>query len=250
MKKNKKLRKENNENLNDENEDTSPKIYQRSKLKFELSIRKRNDLTENQNKFLELATDKNVKMMFLVGPAGTSKTFLTVLASLMLLNNKSVSDLIYLRSVVECSEKSMGFLPGTEEEKLSPYLQPLMDKLEELLSKNDIQFLLKEKRIQGKPINYLRGSHMAVKSIILDEAQNASYKELFTLVTRMGEFSKLFLIGDTQQSDIKNSGFESLIRKLDDEESRENGIFVFRFTEEDVVRSQLVKFLLKKLKQN
>jgi phosphate starvation-inducible PhoH-like protein len=228
--------------------DQSPIIYQRSKLKAHLNIRKRSDLTENQKRFLGLASDKNVKIIFVSGPAGTSKTFLAVMASLQLLNDKRVSDLIYLRSVVESSEKSMGYLPGSEGEKLAPYIQPLMDKLEELLPKNDIDLLMKEERVQGHPINFLRGLSWNAKSIVVDESQNMSYKELFTLITRVGEFSKLFILGDPEQSDIKNSGFIKMMECLNDQESRDNGIFAYKFNEEDIVRSQLVKFIIKKIK--
>jgi len=228
--------------------DQSPIIYQQPKLKHNLTIRKRSDLTDNQKKFLELANDKNTKIIFVSGPAGTSKTFLSVMAALQLLNDKRVSDLIYLRSVVESSEKSMGYLPGSEGEKLAPYIQPLMDKLEELLPRNDIDVLMKEDRVQGHPINFLRGLSWNAKVIVVDESQNMSHKELFTLITRVGEFSKLFILGDPEQSDIKNSGFIKMMECFNDPESRDNGIFTYKFNEDDIVRSQLVKFIIKKIK--
>jgi phosphate starvation-inducible PhoH-like protein len=170
------------------------------------------------------------------------------MSALQLISDKRVSDLIYLRSVVESSEKSMGYLPGSEGEKLAPYVQPLMDKLEELLPKSEIELLIKEQRVQGHPINFLRGLSWNAKAIVMDESQNMTYKELFTLITRVGEFSKLFILGDPQQSDIKNSGFVKMMDCLSDEESRNNGVFTFKFTEDDIVRSQLVKFIIKKLK--
>jgi phosphate starvation-inducible protein PhoH and related proteins len=84
---------------------------------------------------------------------------------------------------------------------------------------------------------------------VADEAQNMTKKEIITLITRIGEFSKLFICGDPDQSDINGkSGFVSVMNHFDDEESRNNGIFIFNFDEEDVVRSELVKFILKKLK--
>jgi phosphate starvation-inducible PhoH-like protein len=230
--------------------DTSPRIPQRSKLKMELNVYKRNDLTTNQKRFLELAMDKNTKIMFVSGPAGSSKTFLSIMVSLQLLSEKRISDLIYLRSVVESSEKSMGYLPGTEGEKMGPYLQPLMDKLEELLPKQEIDALLKDNRVQGHPINFLRGLSWNAKAILADESQNMNYKELFTLITRIGEFSKLFILGDPEQSDIgAKSGFVKMMETFNDEESRQNGIQSFRFTEDDVVRSGLVRFIIKKTKK-
>lgn len=230
--------------------DKSPNIPQRSKLKSSISIYKRDDLNDNQKKFIELALNKNTKVIFVTGPAGTSKTFIAVLTALQILNEKKVSDLIYLRSVVESSDKSMGFLPGSSEEKLCPYIQPLMDKLEELLPKQDIDMLIKEKRVQGHPINFLRGLSWNAKAIILDEAQNCTYKELLTFITRIGEFSKVYILGDPSQSDINGkSGFIKIRDMFSDSEDKKNGIETFAFTKKDVVRSGLVKYIIEKIEK-
>ena len=192
--------------------------------------------------------DKTTKIVFVSGPAGTSKTYMAVYAALTLLNLRRVSDLIYIRSAVECSDSKIGFLPGIVEEKMMPYVQPLIDKLEELIPKNEIEILKKEERISGMPINFLRGLNWNAKVIILDEAQNCTYKEIFTFITRIGEFSKVFLLGDIDQSDINGkSGFPKMINNFDDDESKQNGIHVFRFTKEDVVRSGIVKFIVDKI---
>lgn len=189
-------------------------------------------------------------MVFIAGPAGTAKTFTSILAGLQLINEKKVSEIIYVRSAVESSDSKLGFLPGEMDEKMSPYIQPLVDKLEELLPRHDIEKLKKEERIHGFPINFLRGLNWNAKVIVADEAQNMTKKELITLVTRVGQFSKLYICGDPDQSDIGvKSGFSSMVNIFSDDESKENGIYTFRFTEEDIVRSELVKFILKKLKK-
>ena len=250
--KNKNSRNNNNKPVNNSEyiKDESPIIPQRNKLKGNLTIFKRDDLTVNQKKFLELAKDKNTKIIFVNGPAGTSKTFLSVMSALQLLNEKKVSDLIYLRSVVESSDKSMGYLPGTSDEKLCPYIQPLMDKLEELLPRHDIELLVKEQRVQGHPINFLRGLSWNAKTIILDEAQNCTYKELFTFITRIGEFSKVFILGDPKQSDINGkSGFIKIMDMFNEEIDKLNGIQTFTFTKEDVVRSGLVRYIIDKVEK-
>ena len=229
--------------------DNSPIIPQRSKLKSVLKIYQR-ELTDKQKQFLTLAADKTAKVIFVSGPAGTSKTFLAVYHALTMINEKRVSDLVYIRSAVECSDAKLGFLPGEADEKMSPYIQPLLDKLTELLPKGDIDILLKEERVTGIPVGFLRGLNWNAKAIIADEAQNMSFKELFTLITRTGEFSKVFILGDPEQSDINGrSGFIKMIGHFDDEESRTNGIHVFRFTEDDIVRSGLVQFIIKKIKK-
>jgi phosphate starvation-inducible PhoH-like protein len=231
------------------NPDNSPIIPQRSKLKSVLKIYQR-ELTDKQKQFLVLAAEKTAKLIFVSGPAGTAKTYLSIYHALMMINEKRVSDLVYVRSAVECSDAKLGFLPGEANEKMTPYIQPLLDKLTELLPKGDIDILMKEERVTGVPVGFLRGLNWNAKVIIADEAQNMSFKELFTLITRTGEFSKVFILGDPEQSDINGkSGFIKMIGHFDDDESRQNGIHVFRFTEDDIVRSGLVQFIIKKIKK-
>lgn len=236
------------ERISGETTDTSPVVYQKSKLQAGLHIINRL-LTPKQKKFIDIAMDKKTKMMLVSGPAGTTKTYLAVLATLMLLNEKKVSDLIYVRSVVESADVKMGTLPGEADDKLSPYTRPLIDKLDELLPKTEIEYLFKEHRVEGLPVGYLRGLNWNAKSIIGDEMQNCTRKELITLMTRTGEFSKVFLLGDPMQSDINSrSGFKDIFSVFNDDISKENGIFTFEFTEEDVMRSALVRFIVEKVK--
>ncbi len=230
-------------------QDHSPIIPQRSKLKSVINIYRR-PLTDKQQEFLSLASDKTTKVLFVSGPAGTAKTYLSILHALTMINEKRVSDLLYVRSAVECSDAKLGFLPGEADEKMTPYIQPLLDKLAELLPKGDINLLLREERVKGIPVGFLRGLNWNAKVVIADEAQNMTFKELFTLITRIGEFSKVFILGDPEQSDINGkSGFIKMINHFDDDESRANGIHVFRFTENDIVRSGLVQFIIKKVKK-
>lgn len=229
--------------------DTSPIIPQRDKIKNLLSIHQR-QLNEKQKQFLELAMDKSTKIVFVSGPAGTSKTYMAIYAALTLLNQRRVSDLIYIRSAVESSEAKLGFLPGETEDKMAPYLAPLLDKLTELLPKGDIDYLKKDGRVSSIPVGFLRGLNWNTKVIISDEAQNMTFKELFTLITRTGEFSKVFILGDPEQSDINGkSGFVRMMSYFDDEESKANGIQVFKFTDDDIVRSGLVQFIIKKVRK-
>lgn len=229
--------------------DTSPVIPQRDKIKNSIKIRQI-ELNEKQKLFFEMAMDKKTKIMFVSGPAGTAKTYMAVYSALTLINQRRVSDLIYIRSAVESSEAKLGFLPGEADEKMAPYIQPLMDKLIELIPKADIDSLQKEQRVSAVPVGFLRGLNWNAKVIITDEAQNMTHKELFTLITRTGEFSKVFILGDPEQSDINGkSGFIKMISHFDDEESKENGIQVFRLIDDDIVRSGLVKFIIKKVKK-
>jgi len=228
-------------------QDQSPKVHQSSKIKNLLTI-KDIVLTEKQIDLIQKIRDKDTKIIFVSGPAGTSKTYTSTLGGLHLLNDKKIGEIIYVRSAVESADSKLGFLPGEVDDKMSPYIQPLLDKLSELLNSQDVNKLKNENRIHGFPVNFLRGLNWDVKFIIADEAQNMTKKELVTLITRVGKFSKLIVCGDPDQSDITKSGFKQMAELFDDDESRKNGIFSYIFTEDDVVRSELVKFILKKLK--
>jgi phosphate starvation-inducible PhoH-like protein len=230
--------------------DTSPIIQQRSKYKGPLSVYNRPDLTAKQKELIDLALDNKTKLIFVSGPAGTSKSYLSVLIGLKLLEQKKISDIVYVRSIVESADQKIGYLPGEVNDKINVYMEPLYDKLNELITKNEIELLKKDQRLSTIPISFLRGLNWNAKYISCDESQNMTTKELTTLITRMGEHSKIMVIGDPEQSDINGkSGFIKMLNLFDDEESRQNGIFVFRFTEDDIVRSSLVQYIVKKLRK-
>ena len=235
---------------NKNQKDQSIKVPQRDKLKDGLTIFERSDLTERQKQFIELLMNKETKLVFVNGPAGTSKTFLSVYCGLHLMDEKRLSDLIYVRTIVESASKALGSLPGEVDDKFGPFMMPLMDKLEELLPQSDIKSLVNDKRVQPIPINYLRGASFNAKFILADEAQNFTFQELTTLVTRLGQYSKMVIVGDTRQSDINGrSGFAPFLKAFDCEQSKANGIHVFEFTKDDIVRSELLKFIVDKIEQ-
>ena len=209
--------------------------------------------TEKQKDFFRVALDPSTNVVFVNGPAGTAKTLLSVYCGLQLLNMKAADDIMYLRSAVESSDKSLGYLPGDANEKLRFYNLPLLDKLDELLTESTAQKLEDQKRVSMFPVNFARGMNWKHKVIILDEAQNSSVKEIVTVLTRMGEGCRCFILADPMQTDLKNEniqgGFGSLAKTFSDEESVNMGIYAFDFTEEDVMRSELVKFIIKKLKK-
>ena len=249
----KKDRKDNKTQNNDnqKKEDSSPHVHQRDKMKEFLTIK---DLkwTDKQKKFFELALNKDVKVIFINGPAGSSKSLLATYCSLKMLNEKRVSDIIYIRSAVESSDSKLGFLPGDADEKLHFYNLPFIEKLDELLPRSEVDRLEKEKRISMYPVNYARGMSWSAKAIIFDESQNSTLKEITTVLTRLGQFSKCFVLADPMQTDLPHSkagGFEKCFTLFNNEESKQQGIYTFEFQEEDIMRSDLVRFLVKKFKE-
>jgi len=207
--------------------------------------------TDKQKEFFRIALDYNTKIVFVNGPAGTAKTLLSVYCGLQLLNMKSISDIMYLRSAVESSESKLGFLPGSADDKLKFYNLPFLDKLDELLITTKPEKLIEENRVSMFPVNFARGMSWRGKCIILDEAQNSTLKEITTVLTRMGQGSRCFVLADPMQTDLRadyqQGGFGKLEKVFSDEESINMGIYNFNFTEEDIMRSELVKFIVQKL---
>ncbi len=231
--------------------DQSVRVPQRDKIKGQFQIRPLN-WTQKQIEFINLATAKETRLTFISGPAGSSKTVLSTFCALTLLNQHRVSDIIYVRAAVESADSKLGFLPGDLDEKISYYGIPFADKLEELLDKPTITLLDKEQRVQILPVNYLRGVSWNAKYILVDEAQNLTHKELVTILTRIGKFTKCIVMADPCQSDISNGkggGFEAMLKLFNDEESRQQGIHTFEFKEEDIMRDELTKFLVHKFKK-
>jgi phosphate starvation-inducible PhoH-like protein len=234
---------------NEPTKDTSPRVHQREKIDYTLNLRGL-DWTEKQKAFIELATNKDTRIIFLSGPAGTSKSILAVYSALELLNSKRISDIIYVRTIVESAAHSMGTLPGDADQKLQFFVSVLNDKLEELLPTGDIKRLHADERVKGMPVNYLRGASYNAKAVIVDEAQNANFSELLTSLTRIGKFTKYFILGDPMQTDLKHkeqSGFKAMFDLFNDEASQKQGIYCVEFGKEDIMRSEILKFIIEKV---
>lgn len=231
-------------------EDNSPYVFQRDKISFDLTI-KNLPWTEKQKEIIARFLDKGTKVLLLKGPAGTSKTTLAMYCGLTLLNMRRISDMVLVRSAVESSDSKLGFLPGDVAEKFNVYLTPFHDKFEELLCKAQLDRLEKDNRLTICPINFARGLHFSAKFVCADEVQNFSKREIHTLMSRIGEFSKVFLCGDPEQSDLPagKSGFDKVYNLFNNDEAKEHGIFCMELTEDDIVRSELCRFITHKFKE-
>lgn len=228
----------------------SPYVFQRDKLGFELKIREL-PWTEKQKEIINLFLDKHTKALFLKGPAGSSKTILSMYCGLRLLNDKKVSDMVLIRSAVESSDSKLGFLPGDVLEKFGVYVAPFNEKFEELVGPAQTAKLEKDNRIVICPINFARGLHFSVKFVCCDEFQNLTRREAKTLFSRIGEFSKLIVCGDPDQSDLPagKSCFNEVYDLFDNEESRKNGIHCVELTEDCIMRSEFCRFVTNKFKE-
>ena len=203
-------------------------------------------LNDNHKAFVEKAMDDSSQILFCDGPAGSSKTYLAVYVALSMLKEKKIDEIVYIRSIVESAMRKLGSLPGEVDEKFKPWSIPLIEKCDELVGKNITSMLFDSDYLKCIPVNFLRGSTFANNVVIVDEAQNLEHSELVTILTRFGKNCKLFVIGDTRQSDIfERTGFAKIMDAFDTPDSHEHGINVFHFTEEDITRSKLLKFIVK-----
>ncbi len=197
--------------------------------------------TQNQAEYINKLQTKDI--VFCTGSAGSGKTFLAVAEALRLVLSHKKNKLIITRPVVEAGE-SLGFLPGDLEQKINPYLRPLRDAMEALLSPETVRKLMDAGIIEVAPLAYMRGRTLSNAVIILDEAQNTTTAQMKMFLTRMGENSKMFITGDVTQTDLPHktpSGLMhsiSILYKIED-------IGFMELTAEDVVRNRLVKKIVR-----
>jgi phosphate starvation-inducible PhoH-like protein len=195
----------------------------------------------NQRKYVE-AIEQN-DMVFGVGPAGTGKTYLAVAMAVAAMNAKKVSRIVLVRPAVEAGER-LGFLPGTLQDKVDPYLRPLYDALYDLLDPEKVDKMLEKNVIEVAPLAFMRGRTLNDAFIIMDEAQNTTIEQMKMFLTRMGNNSKAVITGDITQIDLPNprkSGLLDAINILGGVE----GIHFCHFEDSDVVRHALVQRIVR-----
>lgn len=197
--------------------------------------------TRNQLALVE-AVDQN-DICFVIGPAGTGKTYTAVALAVRALKNKQIKKIILTRPAVEAGE-SLGFLPGDLKEKIDPYLRPLYDALDDMIPAEKLAQLMESRVIEIAPLAFMRGRTLDHAFIILDEAQNATPLQIKMFLTRLGPSAKAIITGDLTQIDLpyhQKSGLNQaskLLRNID-------GITTVYLTREDVVRHRLVKEILR-----
>ena len=197
--------------------------------------------TVNQRRYLE-AMERN-DLVFGIGPAGTGKTYLAVAMAVSALLGKQVSRIILTRPAVEAGER-LGFLPGTLQEKVDPYLRPLYDALYEMLDNERVEKLLERNVIEVAPLAFMRGRTLNDSFIILDEAQNTTCEQMKMVITRQGFNSKMVVNGDVTQIDLPTGKRSGLMDAVDVLKGVE-GISFVQFDERDVVRHTLVQRIVK-----
>ena len=195
----------------------------------------------NQRRYLDAI--ENHDMVFGIGPAGTGKTYLAVAMAISALLAKRVNRIILARPAVEAGER-LGFLPGTLQDKIDPYLRPLYDALYDMLDPEKVDRYLEKSVIEIAPIAFMRGRTLNDSFVILDEAQNTTSEQMKMFVTRLGFNSKAVITGDVTQIDLPNARRSGLLEAIDVLKSVEGLAFV-HFDEADVVRHHLVQRIVR-----
>jgi phosphate starvation-inducible PhoH-like protein len=195
----------------------------------------------NQRRYLE-AIERN-DLVIGIGPAGTGKTYLAVAMAVSALINKQVSRIILTRPAVEAGER-LGFLPGTLQEKVDPYLRPLYDALYDMIESDRVEKLLERNAIEVAPIAFMRGRTLNDSFIILDEAQNSTPEQMKMVLTRLGCNSKMVVNGDITQIDLPSGRRSGLIDAAEVLKGVE-GISFVQFDDKDVVRHTLVQRMVR-----
>ena len=202
--------------------------------------------TENQKHFIRSMVDNDV--VFCQGLAGSGKTHIAIGMALEWLIDNKIKKIIITRPVVEAGER-LGFLPGTAEEKLHPYLLPILDEINHFISMSDYVKLKNENKIEIVPLALMRGRNFHNSFIVADECQNASYDQIKMLITRIGTDSKMVLTGDVGQSDLPRhlrGGFVSLIDLL----RNVDGVGIALLESCDIIRNPIIGKILDELEHH
>lgn len=203
----------------------------------------RNVRPQNEKQVEYMEALDTFPVIFGIGSAGTGKTYLAVCQAIKELDNQNIGKIILVRPAV--ASEDLGYLPGTLEEKIDPYMRPLFDALDERWGTKKVESLLASRTIECAPLAFMRGRTFSHAAVIFDEAQNATIEQMKLLLTRLGDNIKCMINGDIYQSDLGKieNGLQWAARKLQDCPS----VGIVKFSNEEVVRSELTKQLLEYL---
>lgn len=197
--------------------------------------------TDNQRKFIGLIQDKEI--IIGAGFAGTGKTFLSCAKALLLLKqNPKFRKIMLVKSVTGLKGEDVGFLKGTLDDKMAPFMESFKDNFRKIIGPAATEALVHMGMIEVQPLSFVRGRTIDNTIIIIDEAQNISFDNMKSMLTRIGENSKIIVIGDTKQIDLKNKR-ESSLHQIMDKFSKHSAFGVMQFERSDQVRNPLINII-------
>lgn len=209
----------------------------------EMEKRMTNPINENQQEYVNALKNKQKKIIVVSGPAGTGKTLFATEYGIRYFLTGTYEKLIFTRPSVAVDEE-LGFLPGTLEEKMAPWIRPIFDVLFQFISPKEVQLLIEEKIIEIAPLGFMRGRTFKNCWIVADEMQNSTVSQMKMLLTRVGNNSRLVITGDLEQFDRTNqmNGLEDFLNKF--RGRRSSSISNFEFNTNDIQREDVVKEIL------
>ena len=237
MKKNKKVVKRTKVETEVQNQDQAQPQPKRRAGNFHIEFK-------NQEQKDAWKTIEKSEITFLIGPAGSAKSFISSAYACSSILTKRQKKIYLTRPIVEAGGEHLGYLPGSADEKIGPYFTPIFDALDELVGPVGFQRELIAKTMQLRPLAYMRGTNLNDAICLLDEAQNITYQQMVLYLTRIGRNSKMIINGDPSQSDIRNCCLSNIVDRLEGME----GIGVVRFDASAIVRNPLISQILDRLK--
>ena len=202
--------------------------------------------TENQKKYIDLIKEKS--LVVALGPAGSGKTLLACVSAIEMLQKGEIKKIILTRPMITVEDEEVGFLPGDLNTKMNPWTKPMLDIFAEYYTMPDIMSMIQSEKIEVCPLAFMRGRTFHDSFIIADEMQNSSPTQILMLSTRIGEKSKMVIMGDLHQSDskTKRNGLSDFLDKYNKRVEHETyGIGVIQLEREDILRSKIVSQILK-----
>ena len=200
---------------------------------------------EKQQTYINALNQKETKILFAIGPAGTGKTLIACNHAMKLLLGASIQRVIITRPIVPVEEEEHGFLPGTLVEKMAPWTRPIMDVFEEFYHPKEIEYLVEENKIEIAPLEYMIGRTFKNAIILADEMQNATQEQMKMLLTRIGDNSKLIVNGDLAQHDrgFADNGLLNFLQRLKEDVSDMMGLI--EFSNKEIERHPAVSEVLR-----
>tara|TARA_R110002110_G_scaffold136248_1_gene320889 strand:- start:2079 stop:2810 length:732 start_codon:yes stop_codon:yes gene_type:complete len=210
---------------------------------FNFKIKRPFYFNPKHREFYNCIKNPKTKIGFVDGPAGSMKTYIAVYAGLELIREEAFQRLVYIRSVTESAERSLGSLPGEIDDKFSPYSIPLEEKITEIADRGTYSMLKQKGVVEAIPVNFVRGLTFNKALVVVDEAQNLSRKELTTILTRFGRDTKYIVIGDCNQADVNKSGYKEIFNMFNTKQCTDNDIYSFKFGNPEIARSKILRFI-------